>query len=598
LFDAFMICHIPPLADAVVVDRIRRVQSSVGAAATAATAASNVSLSLSPDSGLDGCCTNNRDDGNSVQQCRTEIAVAVNKDSAVATTKRVIPIECITCKVRLSIPLVLGIHNGPFGETRINSSPCPAATAAFWTLQALNSHGDPTVQMPQHAAAAAAVSVTTAAASHNSVPHHDDDDFHPHDEFYMVYHYHKHAIKGNRPVAIALWEHCETSVLQGDDNINSTAAPSLVVPLYRVEWVSSPMNFHAARMDNPEQDNHALVMVPDQSTWGHVSIHFCYTAGMGGLPPPTKQGWCHGGATQTCYLHRQVPPPWATTAWSSSGTTNNTTTVPPAWRIFAPPQPRLDLSLRHDVILAFGDSVLEQLVSSSSSIVFGEKVAMPLLTRTVPMLLESLEQSLGQHLLAEHLSNAKVALILNSALWNVLSDEATVECKESVSPSSSSTIDPWENHLDALAEFLTQVLQRYGNVQSKTHAHSEKQHPLRLHVTVYWMLPTAVHIHRVHLADSDAMRQRAPQKINRTRYMSASRTRQLYLRQKQVVEPLLAAQQRQVNQAEGCSLDAAVDSHYFLDVYEATYLSADWTLPGDGRHYRPELNQKMLSWFL
>ena len=34
-----------------------------------------------------------------------------------------------------------------------------------------------------------------------------------------------------------------------------------------------------------------------------------------------------------------------------------------------------------------------------------------------------------------------------------------------------------------------------------------------------------------------------------------------------------------------------------LDIYEATYLSADWTLPGDGRHYRPELNERMLSWF-
>ena len=34
-----------------------------------------------------------------------------------------------------------------------------------------------------------------------------------------------------------------------------------------------------------------------------------------------------------------------------------------------------------------------------------------------------------------------------------------------------------------------------------------------------------------------------------------------------------------------------------LDLYQATYLSADWTLPKDARHYRPELNRTMLQWF-
>ena len=33
-----------------------------------------------------------------------------------------------------------------------------------------------------------------------------------------------------------------------------------------------------------------------------------------------------------------------------------------------------------------------------------------------------------------------------------------------------------------------------------------------------------------------------------------------------------------------------------IDLYEATYLSADLLYPSDGRHYKPDLNRKMLSW--
>ena len=35
----------------------------------------------------------------------------------------------------------------------------------------------------------------------------------------------------------------------------------------------------------------------------------------------------------------------------------------------------------------------------------------------------------------------------------------------------------------------------------------------------------------------------------------------------------------------------------FLDIYDATYLSAAWHRPLDSRHYRPQLNEMMLNWF-
>jgi hypothetical protein len=252
------------------------------------------------------------------------------------------------------------------------------------------------------------------------------------------------------------------------------------------------------------------------------------------------------------------------TTVSSSNEASESTSLPflqdfVSWRIFTPPAP-LRLAARCDVILAFGDSVLEQFIASSSSsstsrIRFGDKVALLLLTHTVPALLDALEQSLGPHLHNhDDGDDQNVALILNSALWNVLSDEATIPSSTgpaaaSLSLSKDYVNDPWDNHVQALTEFLTQVLQRYGSDAPSSEA-SPPQRQDR--VTVYWLLPTAVHIHRVHVADSDAIRW-APQKINRTRYLSASRTRQLYHRLKQVVH---------------------------------------------GRHYRPGLNQRMLSWCL
>jgi hypothetical protein len=64
--------------------------------------------------------------------------------------------------------------------------------------------------------------------------------------------------------------------------------------------------------------------------------------------------------------------------------------------------------------------------------------------------------------------------------------------------------------------------------------------------------------------------------INRIRYMSESRSRYLYNLQKDIMNELNVP---------------------FLDLYEATYLSADRLYPSDGRHYKPDLNRMMLSWF-
>jgi len=320
------------------------------------------------------------------------------------------------------------------------------------------------------------------------------------DEMYMIYHTHSQSVAGNRPLAIAQLER------------DLSATTSSKSTLYRVKFFASPMNYR----ENVKKQ-------------GHISIHFQFTDGIGELPPPSKQEWRNGGYSHTRYIFRNVE-------------------RPPVIHPFVPPLKTIDLS-QFSSVLAFGDSILEQLVgldSSKREIQFGTKVAQPLQSRSVATLLESLRASFPPSGMSE-----KDVLILNSALWDVLSDQATA------ASCTNSHDDPWEDHCKALRTYLQEVRSMYSSTK------------------VAWLLPTAVHIHRVYLADVK-LESRAPQKINRCRYMSCSRCSQLHTRQKEICEELNVPT---------------------LDLFQATYLSADWTLPGDGRHFQPELNQKMLGWF-
>jgi hypothetical protein len=166
------------------------------------------------------------------------------------------------------------------------------------------------------------------------------------------------------------------------------------------------------------------------------------------------------------------------------------------------------------------------------------------------------------------MSSSSIASLLNGALWDVLSDEATMGTSVAEQPGDqlkNKDEDPWDDHIYALRAYISWIRTRYPTIH------------------MFWVLPTAVHIHRVHLLADPSFWIKAPQKIARTKYMSASRTYQLYQRQTDAIALL--------NENIGHSLI------WCIDIYEATYLSADWTLPGDGRHYRPELNQRLLSLF-
>jgi hypothetical protein len=286
---------------------------------------------------------------------------------------------------------------------------------------------------------------------------------------------------------------------------------------------------------------------PISKKQGHVSIHFQYTGGIGALPPPTKDEWHNGGYTQTVYLLPQLPHP------------------PPMLPLDDPPH-CLKRSA-YSRVLAFGDSILEHLVratelakptptaSALPTIDYGTKVATPLNPNTLPTIMQSLEESHGA-VLDTTASQAphRVALLLNSALWDILSDQASRQPNLPASEGGRND-GVFDEHLQACRDWILQIQTRWK------------------HVDLYWLSPTAVHIHRVYLFEELAAKS-IQHKIDRVRYMSESRTRRLYHLQKELLHKLHVP---------------------FLDIYDATYVSADWTLPGDGRHYRPALNQALLQ---
>jgi hypothetical protein len=94
-------------------------------------------------------------------------------------------------------------------------------------------------------------------------------------------------------------------------------------------------------------------------------------------------------------------------------------------------------------------------------------------------------------------------------------------------------------------------------------------------VTTVWKSPTAVHPHIVVKRRTKWFGPIA-KATRRIKYMSTGRAETLYEKQKAIMAELQVP---------------------FLDVYEATYLSADWHFPSDGRHYMPQLNQAMFNWF-
>lgn len=169
---------------------------------------------------------------------------------------------------------------------------------------------------------------------------------------------------------------------------------------------------------------------------------------------------------------------------------------------------------------------------------FKANVGMELSTKTLPKLLRKVtrwhEHELGN-------TNKSVALILGSAIWDILQPD--------------NTQGPYfTDHLNACRQLVEIIRKLYPAV------------------TLFWKFPSTAHPHRIPLDWC----YRDPKCRSRVRYLSYSRIEYLYRQQIRLMDELQVP---------------------VLDVFEGSYLSADWTLPGDGRHYELEYNREVLSWF-
>ena len=336
-----------------------------------------------------------------------------------------------------------------------------------------------------------------------------------------------------------------------------------------------------------------------------LTVYFEYSNFIGYMYPPSKNQWNDGGYTHTKYV-------------MSSRSDDVLLQRPPNIRIFQPPRlhsSSLKLN-NYDKVLVFGDSSYCQLTRQrpnkkgkyyfQPNIKFGEKIRIPLNTQTVSEFLVLLDEQHGNELQQNvvdvdadddkgkvDLSNNKIALILGSSLWDLLDSYDTIQ---------SSTSNKYENHIQAMRTLLCEV------------------HKLYPHVTLYWKLPTAIHIHVVDLqrliipptpvakptsktttatlTTTTTTPSQSPTLfgIDRVRYMSSSRSKFLYQLQKKLLDEEFSTATTNTADAGGNDNIIPFVVHY-LDLYDATYSSANQLYPSDGRHYRPDLNRLMLSWY-
>jgi hypothetical protein len=251
----------------------------------------------------------------------------------------------------------------------------------------------------------------------------------------------------------------------------------------------------------------------------------------------------------SCGIGHLAPPTKAN--WSTGGAISRSYIVgnvtAPRMEPFVPPS-HDDINLgTYDQVIVYGDSTMGQFAAAGHNLVWpAGNIGTPLNLDTIkkPRERKGVVSPSMIHQIKHDVTNAmknhsKVALIMGSGVWDITADDEAIQDSQ------------FHNHRQALRELIAAVQQTFPNLD------------------LYWKSHTAMHIHRV--AD-----QKDWYHLDRVFYMSTSRSFDLYRYQREIM------------------LDMNVT---FLDLYEATFLSVEQLLEGDGRHYTPAFNEKMLSWF-
>jgi hypothetical protein len=223
---------------------------------------------------------------------------------------------------------------------------------------------------------------------------------------------------------------------------------------------------------------------------------------------------------------------------------SNDTIPQPKIYDFIPPNVdgAVDLS-KYDAVIGFGDSLIKQFVLGGSlrpKIRYERNIAQCLSdpVNEVNEALSKFQAWHGAQILAAANQSQSVAVITGSAVWDVVRG-----CVH------SDLVD----HIAAIRRFVTTIRTMYPNVD------------------IYWKSPSAVVLHRFTSLND------VSKKIKlMSQYISDAIPRSLYAVQKKLMEELEVP---------------------FLDLFDAYYLSAPWSMPDDCRHYDKTVNGLLFSYY-
>ena len=263
----------------------------------------------------------------------------------------------------------------------------------------------------------------------------------------------------------------------------------------------------------------------DPSRGGFLTIHLEYTCDIGRIHFPKRNEWYTGGAVMRSYGPISVD-------------------VAPTIQRFQQPNldGTIDLGQYHKVVM-FGDSNIHGLYTASAhrfpNLKFLRKPDSPVTQRSMPrVFLPKISWFLNQTIQEEG-SQKPHALLIGSACWDI------------VWPHGAGP--HFKKHLRALKKMLETLKQHFANAN----------------VDIYWHSGYAL---QLHVAGGQGWETRNP-----LRYMSYSRSQELYEKQQQLL--------------------TEIGGITTLEFMEATYLSADLYNYLDARHIGPKLSERMLGWY-
>jgi hypothetical protein len=270
---------------------------------------------------------------------------------------------------------------------------------------------------------------------------------------------------------------------------------------------------------------------------GRLTIYYDYTCNIGSIVAPGKDSFRRAGEIHLSFTNMNVPEPFIHDF------------IPPNTirRDVEGQQKPIDLSQYHTVI-AFGDSLMLQFVRQyklggfwSSNIIYEQNVGQCLSNqKDFEEMIEKFYTWHNDQIIHLQNLNYSAAVILGSAVWDAM---------------RGCVRDDFMDHRNAIRKFITAIRTKYPQI------------------AIYWKSPSAIVLHRRNslseLIDN-------PIWLQRSRYISDGVPRQIYHVQKSLMNELHVP---------------------FLDLYDAYYLSAPWSLPGDCRHYSDEISSLFLSYF-